>query len=75
MEFYKNRATENPQYNTQFWEDMAELMGLYLMGREYVIAYLDDRISTKRRDKANIDDGLKDRIMAVLDESYDHYVG
>jgi hypothetical protein len=75
MEFYKNRATENPQYNTQFWEDMAELMGLYLMGREYVIAYLDDRISIKRRDKANIDDGLKDRIMAVLDTSYNHYIG
>jgi hypothetical protein len=59
----------------KFWEDMAELMGLYLMGREYVIAYLDDRIRVKRSMKANIDDGLKDRIMAVLDASYNHYVG
>jgi hypothetical protein len=33
---------------------MAELMGLYLMGREYVIAYLDDRINHKRDMKANI---------------------
>jgi hypothetical protein len=33
---------------------MAELMGLYLMGREYVEAYLDDHIRVKRSMKANI---------------------
>jgi hypothetical protein len=45
------------------------------MGREYVIAYLDDRINHKRDMKANISNWLKDRIMAVLDASYNHYVG
>jgi hypothetical protein len=45
------------------------------MGREYVEAYLDDHIRVKRSMKANISNWLKERIMDVLDASYNHYVG
>lgn len=74
MPFYRDRYRSNPNWNTQFWEDMAELMGLYLMGREYVERYLDDRIRMRRDMKANISEWLKGRIMDMLDSAYSSYV-
>lgn len=71
--FYDEQARQNPGANTHFWEDMAELMGLYLMGREYVVRYLDDRINYKRSMKANITEWLRDRILDYLDGAYGYY--
>ena len=72
-EFYEERARQYPDANVQFWEDIAELMGLYLMGREYVERYLDDRIRVKREAKMNIDDQLKEKILRYLDGAYHAY--
>ncbi len=73
LPFYRQRA-EWSNTNEQFWEDMAELMGLYLMGREHVERYLDDRITTARSMKANISVECKGRIMNILDTAYSAYI-
>jgi hypothetical protein len=74
MSFYKNQVTQPGYEDVQFWEDMAELMGLYLVDRTYVERYLDDRIRVARDMKANITAWLRDRMMTVLDNSYNRYI-
>ena len=61
--------------SAKFWEDMAELMGLYMIWRHHVLRYLEDRIAERRAAKMNISEWLKEKIMKFLDDAYKRYVG
>ncbi len=75
-EFSTLRDSDKDEYSdSQFREDMSELMGLYLMWREYVMTSLDDRIKTRKSRGAYIPDGLRDHMMNTLDAAYLHYIG